>query len=75
VACAQTPSFYYPAMSEPQWQDAKEKKPWPFVAVFVSLRDGRQIQAVWTGHLWWGESRELRAVAWRPIKMTRKIAA
>jgi hypothetical protein len=62
-------------MTEPDWHNARESKPWPFVAVFVSLPDGRQIQGVWTGHMWWGESRELEVVAWRPVKIVRRIAA
>jgi hypothetical protein len=62
-------------MPESEWNDVAEKLPWRFVAVMVQLMDGQRMQAVWTGHMWWGEGRELRVAAWKPIDGLLNIAA
>ena len=61
-------------MTEVEWYSV-DKKPWPFVAVSVRLADGKRALAVWTGHMWWGEGRELIIVAWQPFDGLSGIAA
>jgi hypothetical protein len=56
-------------MIDSDWYRARESKPWPLVAVHVLLEDGRRSEAIWTGHIWWGESRELEVLAWRPVEL------
>jgi hypothetical protein len=62
-------------MPESEWNDVAEKLPWRFVAVIVQLKDGERLQAIWTGHMWWGEGRELRVVSWKSIDCLLKTAA
>jgi hypothetical protein len=52
-------------MQNPTWTRAEQSLPWPWVAVMVRLHDGRRLLAVWTGHLWWGDNRELRVAEWQ----------
>jgi hypothetical protein len=66
---------YRPPMIDRDWHRPNDRKPWPFVAVHVLLADGKRTEAIWTGHIWWGESRELQVEAWRAVKITRRIAA
>jgi hypothetical protein len=61
-------------MIDSDWHPAMEKKPWPLVAVHVLMGDGRQGEAIWTGHIWWGESRELEVLAWRPVELDKMAA-
>src|SRR5688572_30636386 len=61
-------------MHEPTWNRAEQSQPWPWVAVMTKLRDGRSMLAVWTGHLWWGDSRELAVQEWMPADPTALLS-
>ena len=39
--------------------------PQAFVTVIALLEEGRATLAMWTGHSWWGEQRELVVKAWQ----------
>jgi hypothetical protein len=55
-------------MQDLLWHSAEQTHPWPWVAVMAKLNDGRHMLAVWTGHLWWGDNRELAVVQWKPAE-------
>jgi hypothetical protein len=49
------------------WKRCEEALPWPWVAVKAKLQDGRDLLAIWTGNIWWGDNRQLEVKEWRPL--------
>jgi hypothetical protein len=41
----------------------------------VILADGSETFAVWTGHIWWGEGRQLEVVHWEAVNLLTTDAA